>query len=102
MFKADLSEKVNWEHHGELTNICWLLSLTDAGPGSWVSICSQPGLRWVSERAGNTDFAQSAKSLTLGWSRRLKFLSPLTRSEQPEPDEEKAWEYCTGKLDPSL
>ena len=79
----------------------WLLSLTNAGPGSWVSICSQPGLRWVSERAGTTDFAQSAKSLTLGWSRRLKLLSPRTRAEEPEPDEAKAWTYCNGMQHPS-
>ena len=76
------------------------LSLTNAGPGSWVSICSQPGLRWVSGRVGNTDFAQSAKSLTLGWSRRLKLLSPRTRSEEPEPDEARAWKYCTGTHHP--
>ncbi len=91
--------QVNWEHHGQLVLLSSPIPpLTGVGPGSWVSICSQPGQRWISERIGNTDFNQSAKTLILSWSQRLKILSPRNKSEEPEPDEATAWRYCTGKL----
>ena len=91
--------QMNWEHHGRFALYYLpILPLTGAGPGSWVSICSQPGQRWISERIGNTDFIQSAKTLTLSWSRRLKFMSPRNKAEEPEPDEATAWRYCIGEL----
>ena len=96
---ADHSLKVNWEHHGESTiSGLVVLALKDIGPGSWLSICSQPGTRWVAERVGNAEFNRSAKVLTLGWSQRLKLMSPRNKSEEPEPDEQTACKYCTGEF----
>lgn len=80
--------KVNWEHHG---------------PWSWVSVCSSPGLKWVSERAGNDDFVDIAYGLTKTWSRRLKMnrFRPI-KSKWPEPEKRDAWKYVTGKCSSGL
>lgn len=95
-----ITQKVNWEHHGVLVihGLTYTL-LTGTGPASWMSICSQPGVRWVSECIGNEEFARSARSLTLGWSRRLKLMAGWNRFQEPEPEptEEIAWKYCAGE-----
>ena len=72
-----------WEHHG---------------PGAWVSICSEPGLRWVCARTGSIDFIESAKGLISGWTKRLRFKDGSSAQRTPEPDEATAWRYCTGTL----
>jgi hypothetical protein len=65
------------------------------GPGSFLSICSSPGVDWVCEKTRVPDFAQMAKKLINHVSRRSKFLADvrqrLFRSEEPEPEE--AWKY---------
>ena len=79
-------QKINWEYHG---------------PGSWLSICSEPGVQWVCERTGVTDFAESARELTQDWTRRLKLKRDLTRTEAPEPDIKTIWQYCTAYFEDS-
>ena len=75
--------KVNWEHHG---------------PWSWVSICSQPGLKWVCETTGRDDFVDIACGLTNTWSRRLKIKRFKSfRESCPEPQPVDAWRYVNGK-----
>ena len=74
---------LNYEHHGH-----W----------SWVSICSQSGLKWVCEVTGRNDFIEMANELTKTWTRRLK----TTRSESfqaksKDLDEATAWKYVQGK-----
>jgi hypothetical protein len=76
-------QNVNWEHHG---------------PWSWVSVCSQPGLRWVRERTGTDDFNRIATGLTKNWSRRLKIKKIGAAQRQVcEPSKMVAWTYVTGK-----
>ena len=76
-----------WEHHG---------------PGAWVSVCSQPGLKWVCGRTGSLDFIDSAKGLIRGWTKRLRFKDDEVMSQRaPEPDEQTAWRYCTGTSEAS-
>lgn len=79
-------QKINWEYHG---------------PGSWLSICSEPGVRWVCERTGVMDFAESARDLTMGWTRRLKMRQNPARADPPEPDIRTAWQYCTAYFEES-
>jgi hypothetical protein len=77
-------QKVNWEHHG---------------PWSWVSVCSQPGLRWVCERTATDEFCEIANGLTKSWSQRLKLNRNQTaKSRGPELDKMTAWKYVTGKV----
>lgn len=77
-------QNVNWEHHG---------------PWSWVSVCSQPGLRWVRERTGMDDFNRIATGLTKNWSRRLKMKKTGTVQRQVrEPSKMVVWTYVTGKV----
>lgn len=72
-----------WEHHG---------------PGAWVSICSEPGLRWVCARTGSVDFIQSARGLIRNWTQRLRCKENRSRNIRArEPEEAKAWAYSTGK-----
>ena len=74
-----------------------LSNLFTVGPGSWLSVCSQPGLSWVAERTGVSDFTESAKELTAGWTRRLKLNQNPNRTEVHELDASTAWKYCTGR-----
>jgi hypothetical protein len=43
------------------------------------------------------DFTESARDLTMDWTRRLKLKRDLTRTKAPELDIKTAWQYCTGK-----
>ena len=79
-------QKINWEYHG---------------PGSWLSICSEPGVRWVCERTGVTDFTESARDLTQDWTRRLNLKRDSTRTKAPELDIKTAWQYCTAYFEDS-
>lgn len=77
-------QSVNWEHHG---------------PGSWVSICSPPGVKWVCETTGTSDFIDSAKLLVHTWCSRLTIKSnPVAGGKRPEPDAVAAWLYTSGML----
>lgn len=67
------------------------------GPGSWLSICSNPGIKWVCERTETSGFHESAKGLTLGWTKRLKLQGSMSRHKAPELDLETAWLYSQGK-----
>ncbi|OQU95760.1 Fungal specific transcription factor domain-containing protein [Cladophialophora immunda] len=70
---------VNWEHHG---------------PGSWLSVCSRPGLDWVAQRTGVPDFENSARELVSTWTRRLTLdRNKITCTQHREPDPETAWKY---------
>ncbi|KAK5051556.1 hypothetical protein LTR84_003208 [Exophiala bonariae] len=77
----------NWEHFG---------------PTSWITICSQPGLRWVAERTGTDDLAHSAKGLLLSWSQRLKFNWTKDRTIAPEPDYHTALAYTNAYFEDSF
>lgn len=79
-------QKVNWEYHG---------------PGSWLSVCSEAGVRWVCERTGVMDFVESARDLTLDWTRRLKMKQNLTRTNPTLVDIRTAWQYCTAYFEES-
>ena len=70
-----------------------------AGPGSWLSLCSEPGLRWITEKAGVTDFAISAQKLTAAWNRRWKFGNQGPHIYSNEPDTETAWKYTAAYFD---
>lgn len=70
--------------------------LTDIGPGTWLSICSKSGIRWVTEKSGVPFFAASAKAVTTRWTQRLKLERPLARERAAEPANDVAWKYCRG------
>ncbi|EWY89745.1 hypothetical protein FOYG_07412 [Fusarium oxysporum NRRL 32931] len=72
---------INWEHHG---------------PGSWLSICSEPGIRWVSVRAKASGFSHVAHGLIADWTKHLTLSQSSIREKGPEPDFETAWRYATG------
>ena len=70
--------------------------LTILAPTSWLSICSGPGVAWVTAMTGAPDYAKSARSLSLGWTRRLKIDSNMIRDRAAEPEPEEAWRFCIG------
>ncbi|KAK5046474.1 hypothetical protein LTR84_008277 [Exophiala bonariae] len=75
-------QMVNWEHHG---------------PGSWLSVCSKPGLAWVAQRTGVNDFTDSARELVSTWTRRLSLTRKrLLHPQDHDPDPEVAWKYSDG------
>ena len=74
---------VNWEYHG---------------PWSWASICSRRGIRWVCDRTKSEEFGDIAGRTMKAWSKRLKMQRSQTISTRyPEPDQETAWKYVSGR-----
>lgn len=72
--------------------------LCTVGPGSWFSICSKPGVSWVHQTTGVTDFAETARVLTSTWTRRLKIDRNRLTTKIIEPDPETAWKYSAGMI----
>ncbi|KAJ5756857.1 fungal-specific transcription factor domain-containing protein [Penicillium manginii] len=79
-------QAINWEHHG---------------PGSWLSICSTPGVEWVSSKTGTTRFYEVAQGLVMGWTKKLTLASDKIRERCPEPGVEDAWKYVTAYFENS-
>ncbi|KAL5314332.1 hypothetical protein ACEPPN_018758 [Leptodophora sp. 'Broadleaf-Isolate-01'] len=71
-------ENADWEYHG---------------PGSFLSICSKPGIDWVTEKSGSTDFVGIAKAFSRDTTRPLKLDGKINPERAPEPDPETAWRY---------
>jgi hypothetical protein len=66
------------------------------GPSSFLSICSAPGLEWVMKRTGEPSFVESARSLAMSITKRLKLQRSLGWSRASEPNPDTAWKYCKG------
>ncbi|KAK4623535.1 ABC-transporter-regulating transcription factor [Fulvia fulva] len=85
------SDMTNWEYHG---------------PRSFLSVCSKPAVKWVSEQTGRADFADIASYFASDITRRLKMDADISPTRAPEPDAETAWQYTeayfTLALDASL
>lgn len=71
-------------------------NLTGVGPGSWLSVCSDPGVRWVISRTGTSGFDQIAHDLIGDWTKHLTLSQLPIGEKSPEPDFQTAWQYCTG------
>ena len=78
------------------------LSLIAAGPGSWLSICSEPGLRWVSDRLDGSEFPEIAQGLIRDWTKHLTLAQYPIRQRGPELDVQTAWRYSAGMSGLSL
>lgn len=63
------------------------------GPRSFLTICSKPGIQWVSQRAGTSTFQESAGTLTRDVTRRLKIEKKLSKERTLEPPAALAWKY---------
>jgi hypothetical protein len=74
----------HWEYHG---------------PGSFLSICSKPGMDWVANKTGVSDFVEVAKTFNRDISRHLKLGENISSERAPEPDRETAWRYCQTYFD---
>ncbi|KIW31163.1 uncharacterized protein PV07_02832 [Cladophialophora immunda] len=72
-------ESSNWEYHG---------------PRSFLSICSKPGIQWVSQKIGTSTFHDAAGTLTRDVTRRLKIEKKLSKERTPEPPASVAWKYA--------
>jgi hypothetical protein len=71
-------------------------------PASWMSVCSQPGVRWVCQRTGSTDFVESATSLAISLKRRPMVVQDSSLpTEGAELDETTAWTYVQAYFDGS-
>ncbi|KAJ5934040.1 hypothetical protein N7466_003587 [Penicillium verhagenii] len=79
-------QAVNWEHHG---------------PGSWLSICSPPGLQWVSAKTGTTRFHQIAETLVMDWTNKLTLSPGRNRERSTEPGTNHAWAYVSAYFERS-
>lgn len=72
------------------------------GSGSYLSICSDAVIEWVTERTGELGVSVSANSLSSVVTRSLKLHSPLDRIRMPEPDPNTAWKYTKAYFEEAL
>ncbi|KAF7950020.1 hypothetical protein EAE96_007323 [Botrytis aclada] len=72
------------------------------GPTSFLSICSIPGITWVSESSGEPSFFETAKTLVLNIDSRLKMRRNPRHETIAEPDKNVAWEWCQAYFDHSF
>ncbi|OJJ68239.1 hypothetical protein ASPBRDRAFT_321459 [Aspergillus brasiliensis CBS 101740] len=92
------------------TTVCWLspwvieqfIYIMSLGPTSFLSICSRPGIDWVSERTREPRFGEIAGSLALGINRKLKLQRNLNQGSVPEPEPDTAWRYSKAYFENSF
>lgn len=66
------------------------------GPGSYLSICSDPAAEWVSKQIGPSAFTNSANSLASEVCRGLKMQTSMHQTRVPEPTLDCARKYVAG------
>ena len=74
------------------------LKLTILGPGSYLSICSDPAAEWVSKQIGPSGFSNSASTLATEVCRGLKIQAPTHQTRVPEPPLDCARRYAAGAI----
>ncbi|KAH6955744.1 fungal-specific transcription factor domain-containing protein [Ilyonectria sp. MPI-CAGE-AT-0026] len=72
------SPQVNYEYHGS---------------NSFLSICSQAGVNWVSMKTGVPGFSKVANQFKFDLYKRLKLENRLAKVIEPEPNPKQAWLY---------
>src|SRR6186713_2310432 len=80
-------------HVCHLTMIC---KLTFVGPGFWLSVCSDPGIAWISRQVGTDEFAEIAQELKLSWNNHLRLERSGATSKCAEPEPQLAKMFCDG------
>ena len=73
-----------------------LRSLITTGPKSYLAICSEPGIKWVTEKLADSGFRDIAGTFVRDVARRLKTERRLAPQRTPDPDAETAWRYTQG------
>lgn len=68
----------HWEYHG---------------PGSYLSVCSKPGVEWVAKQYGKSDFSHVSQTMGREISDKLRLNRFFGSGRVPPPDEETAWCY---------
>jgi hypothetical protein len=68
------------------------------GPASYLSICSEPAVDWVSRHIGVPDFRTLARRLTTDVMRSEKLERTVQSERAPEPDMRTAWKWTAGRL----
>ncbi|OAG35273.1 hypothetical protein AYO21_10544 [Fonsecaea monophora] len=72
------------------------------GPSSYLSICSEPAVDWVSHHIGAPDFRTLALRLTADVMRSEKLERAVQSERTPEPDFQTAWKWTTAFFDQGL
>ncbi|KAL5603881.1 hypothetical protein FOVSG1_006631 [Fusarium oxysporum f. sp. vasinfectum] len=73
-----------------------------AGPRSFVSFCSEPGVKWIDSKVNSGDFESAATRFTTYVARMLKFSGTLSTSRVSEPPSELAMQYTKVYFEESL
>jgi hypothetical protein len=60
------------------------------GPNSYLSVCADPGVRWIESRIGISNFDTCAAEMVSGVSQKLKLHKRLNTERFPEPSEQTA------------
>ncbi|KAH7351463.1 fungal-specific transcription factor domain-containing protein [Pyrenochaeta sp. MPI-SDFR-AT-0127] len=72
------------------------------GPMSYLSICSSPAIRWISQVASTPEFASSASTFSLDTTRTLKMDKKMSSNREHEPDHDTARIYMNAYFQQSL
>ncbi|OQU99364.1 Fungal specific transcription factor domain-containing protein [Cladophialophora immunda] len=72
------------------------------GPASYLSICSEPAVDWVSHHIGASNFRTLALRLTTDVMRSEKLERTVQSERTPEPDSQTAWKWTTAFFEQGL
>ncbi|KAH7145530.1 fungal-specific transcription factor domain-containing protein [Dactylonectria estremocensis] len=88
--------------HGDVSEVEELTSRYEHhGPTSFLPICVNPGIGWIANKIGNSNYTSSAKSLMSTIGGRLKLSKRLSRDIVEDPDPNTAWEYVRAYFEES-
>ncbi|EXJ76280.1 uncharacterized protein A1O5_00788 [Cladophialophora psammophila CBS 110553] len=79
-----------------------ILLIRAPGPVSYLSICSEPAVDWVSQHIGAPDFRALARRLTTDVTRSEKLERTVQSERAPEPDFQTAWKWTTAFFEQGL
>ncbi|KAF2827187.1 hypothetical protein CC86DRAFT_369390 [Ophiobolus disseminans] len=72
------------------------------GPNSYLSICADPGVKWIATRIGVSNYATCAVSAVSTISQKLKLRQSLSLKRISDPPLETAWLFTRAYFDESL
>lgn len=73
-----------------------LILTTEAGPRSFLSFSSQPGVVWINSKVKSTEFSHVATRMITEMARMLKMSRTPSAAREPEPPAEVQRQYTKG------
>lgn len=72
--------------------------LNEAGPASYLSPCSDPGLSWITNRIGDSTYQSNAVSMISANNQKLKLKNNINKTRVPGPSPDLSLLYTYGRI----